>query len=65
MRKTSENVRKILRVAVQNILSSFGENQRGIGIDTGERSSWDTPVGTSVTLKDKSRKGQQSRITMQ
>ena len=30
-----------------------------------ERSSWDTPVRTSVTLKDESRKGQQSRITMQ
>ena len=29
-----------------------------------ERSSWDTLVGTSVTLKDKSRKDQQSRITM-
>ena len=34
MRKTSENVRKILRVTVQNVLSSCGENQRGIGIDT-------------------------------
>ena len=30
-----------------------------------ERSSWDTPVGTSVNLKDKSRNDQQSRISMQ
>ena len=30
-----------------------------------EISSWDTPVKTSVTLKDKSRKDQQSWITMQ
>ena len=34
MRKTSENVRKILRVTVQNVLSSSGEDQRGIRIDT-------------------------------
>ena len=54
MRKTSENVRKILRVTVQNVLSTSGENQRG----TKSRSTWDTSVGTSVTLKDKSRKYQ-------
>ena len=29
------------------------------------KSSWDKPVGTSVTLKDRSRNGQQSPITMQ
>ena len=34
--KTSKNVRKILRVAVRNVLSSSGENQRGIRIDTGK-----------------------------
>ena len=33
MRKTSENVRKILRVTVQNVLSTSGENQRGIKIE--------------------------------
>ena len=27
--------------------------------------SWDTPVGISVTSKDRSRKGQQSQVTMQ
>ena len=36
MRKTSENVRKILRVTVQTVLSSSGENQRGIRIDSGK-----------------------------
>ena len=33
MRKTSENVRKILRVTVQNVLSTSRENQRGIKIE--------------------------------
>ena len=37
MRKTSENVRKILRVTVQNVLSSSGENQRGIRLDIGKK----------------------------
>ena len=37
MRKTSENVRKILQVPVQNVLSSSRENQRGIRIDTGKK----------------------------
>ena len=36
MRKTSENVRKILRFTVQIVLSSSGANQRGIRIDTGK-----------------------------
>ena len=36
MRKTSESVRKILRVTVQNVLRSSRENQRGIRIDTGK-----------------------------
>ena len=34
--KISENVRKILRVTVQNVLSSSRENQRGIRIATGK-----------------------------
>ena len=37
MRKNSENVRKILQVTVQNVLSSSGENQRGIRVDTGKK----------------------------
>ena len=36
LRKTSKNVRKILRVTVQNVLSSSGENQRGVRIGTGK-----------------------------
>ena len=36
VRKTSENVRKILRITVQNVLSSSRENQRGIRINTGK-----------------------------
>ena len=37
MRKTSEAVRKILRVIVQDVLSSSRENQRRIRIDTGKK----------------------------
>ena len=37
VRKTSENVRKISQIIVQNVLSSSGENQRGIRIDTGKK----------------------------
>ena len=37
MCKTSENVRKILHVTVQDdVLSSSGENQRGVRINTGK-----------------------------
>ena len=36
MRKTSENVRKLLRVTLQKVLSSSRENQRRIRIDTGK-----------------------------
>ena len=36
MRKTCKNVSKILRVTVQIVLSSSGENQRGVRIDTGK-----------------------------
>ena len=45
MRKTSENVRKIIRVTVQIGLSSSRENQRGIRIDYGKEAhglcQWD------------------------
>ena len=63
MRKTSENVRKILRVAEQNVLRSSGDNQRRIRIDTGKEVHG--IVGTSVTLEEKSRRDHQSRFTMQ
>ena len=37
MRKTSENVRKILRVTVQNVLSSSGENQEELELILGKK----------------------------
>ena len=36
MLKTSKNIRKVLRITVQIVLSSSGENQRGVRIDTGK-----------------------------
>ena len=36
VRETNENVGKIVRVTVQNVLSSSRENKGGVGIDTGK-----------------------------